>query len=91
MKQILLPTDFSDHSKKAIQYAIDLYGTSEVRYTLLNTYFISSSHAQMATTKLREEMEEGAEKELKALKSELISKYPEASIKLRDEYELLLM
>lgn len=86
MKQILLPTDFSENSKKAIFYALDLYGTEDVRYTLLNTYFVSSSRAQMATHHLRSEMEEYAEVEMKKLKEEILERYSKASIRLRDEY-----
>ncbi|MGV3637349.1 MAG: universal stress protein, partial [Flavobacteriales bacterium] len=39
MLQILLPTDFSAAAFSAIQFAIDLHGTHNVRYTLVNTYF----------------------------------------------------
>ncbi len=35
---ILLPTDFSAAAFKAIQFAIDLYGIRDVRYTLVNNY-----------------------------------------------------
>ena len=38
MKNILLPTDFSDTSMKAAVFALDLFGTVGVNYTLLNTY-----------------------------------------------------
>jgi nucleotide-binding universal stress UspA family protein len=38
MVHILLPTDFSAAAFNAIQFAIDLYGTRNVRYTLVNTY-----------------------------------------------------
>lgn len=38
MKHILIPTDFSPTSIKAAIFAMDLYGTEDVRYTLLNAY-----------------------------------------------------
>lgn len=38
MKHILIPTDFSATSIKAAYFALDLFGTEDVRYTLLNTY-----------------------------------------------------
>lgn len=38
MKNILLPTDFSDTSMRAAIFALDLFGTEGVQYTLLNTY-----------------------------------------------------
>lgn len=38
MKHILLSTDFSENSMNAVRYAIDLWGTEDVHYTLLNCY-----------------------------------------------------
>lgn len=38
MKNILLPTDFSDTSMNAAIFALDLFGTQGANYTLLNTY-----------------------------------------------------
>lgn len=38
MKQILLPTDFSDNSWSAISYAIQLFKNEECTFHLLNTY-----------------------------------------------------
>ena len=38
MEHILIPTDFSPTSIKAAIFALDLYGTEDVRYTLLNAY-----------------------------------------------------
>lgn len=38
MKNILLPTDFSDNSWNAIQYAIQLYKDEECTFHLLNVY-----------------------------------------------------
>lgn len=38
MFQILLPTDFSDTAQQAAHFAMDLYGTDGVRYTLVNHY-----------------------------------------------------
>ncbi len=38
MKNILLPTDFSETSMKAAVFAFDLFGGVNVNYTLLNTY-----------------------------------------------------
>ena len=38
MKHILLPTDFSETSFKAAVFALDLFGTKDVRYTLVHTY-----------------------------------------------------
>lgn len=38
MKYILLPTDFSDNSWNAIQYAVQLFENESCDFTLLNTY-----------------------------------------------------
>ncbi|WP_347925552.1 universal stress protein [Pontimicrobium sp. SW4] len=38
MKKILLPTDFSDNSWNAIQYALQLFKDQECNFILLNTY-----------------------------------------------------
>ena len=42
MTRILLPTDFSDTAEKAAHFAMDLYGTDDVRYTLVNCYHIQA-------------------------------------------------
>ena len=38
MKNILLPTDFSDNSWNAIQYAVELFKDEKCNFFLLNTY-----------------------------------------------------
>jgi nucleotide-binding universal stress UspA family protein len=38
MKRIFLPTDFSDTALKSAHFALDLFGTADVRYTLVNSY-----------------------------------------------------
>lgn len=38
MKKILLPTDFSENSYNAIQYAVQLFADEECTFYLLNTY-----------------------------------------------------
>lgn len=86
MKNILLPTDFSDNSKRAIKYAIKLFGTEEVKYTLLNTYKIYNTRAGLSTSNLKKEMESIAEEELQLLKKELKSEFSSIIIKLRDEF-----
>lgn len=39
MKNILLPTDFSENAWNAIKYAISMYADEECNFTLLNTYY----------------------------------------------------
>ena len=38
MKKILLPTDFSDNARNAINYALSLYKDENCKFYLLNTY-----------------------------------------------------
>ena len=51
MKTILLPTDFSDESKNAIRYAINLYGTQDVRYIALHAYDLQHHNTTMMISK----------------------------------------
>jgi len=86
MKNILLPTDFSENSIRAINYAIKLFGTDDVKYTVLNTYKIYNTRAGLSSTNLKKEMEAIAEEELQELKSEIKKNFPEIVIKLRDDF-----
>jgi nucleotide-binding universal stress UspA family protein len=45
MKQILLPTDFSENSKHAIKYAVNLFKNEDCHFTLLNTYQVPQTGA----------------------------------------------
>ena len=42
MTRILLPTDFSDTAQKAAHFAMDVYGTDDVRYTLVNSFTLQT-------------------------------------------------
>ncbi|RZS99697.1 universal stress protein [Aquimarina brevivitae] len=44
MKNILLPTDFSDNALNAIRYAVQLYQGQQVTFYLLNTFTPASYH-----------------------------------------------
>ncbi len=43
MTRILLPSDFSDTALKAAHFAMDLHGTGDVRYTLVNSTPVRAS------------------------------------------------
>jgi nucleotide-binding universal stress UspA family protein len=43
MKTILLPTDFSENARNAINYAVNLFGDEECLFILLNAYMAPSS------------------------------------------------
>ena len=70
-KRIVLPTDFSKSARNASLYAIKLFGTEDVEYTLLNCYAMPHSGADMLISLidiLRAESEEGLEDEIRELK-----------------------
>ncbi|NBG66320.1 universal stress protein [Acidiluteibacter ferrifornacis] len=48
MKKILIPTDFSQNAKKATDYAITLFDSKETSITLLNTFSIPYTSAEVA-------------------------------------------
>lgn len=72
MKNVLLPTDFSDNSWNAIKYAIQLYKDETCNFTLLNTFtpiiyeveYLQSSAPQMHVIEIAKE---ASEKRLKSL------------------------
>jgi len=71
MKNILLATDFSENATNAINYAIHLFGTEEVKYTLLNTYVEPRTSTNVMVTFgeiLKKESLEGLAKETKTLR-----------------------
>ena len=72
MKSILLPTDFSSTARRAIRYALSIFG-EKVKYTLLNTYEVPYSGTTMLISiadVLQKESEKGLEEELKVLLGE---------------------
>ena len=50
MKKILLTTDFSKNALNAIEYAIQLFGTEDIAYYLLNTYMEPRSSANVVVS-----------------------------------------
>lgn len=70
---ILLPTDFSDNSWKAILYAINLYKNEPCNFYLLHTWtFINSGTRTYITTSYIKELKKNSEKELAMLKEKAI-------------------
>lgn len=70
MKYILIATDFSDNSIAAAKYALKLFGSLDVRYTLLNTF---QDPASSSTTfvSIAEQLEKESVKGLEEVKTEL--------------------
>ncbi len=70
VKKIIIPTDFSACARNAVKYAVGLFGTGDVEYTLLNCYGLPHTGAELLislTDILRLESEEGIEHEHKRL------------------------
>lgn len=72
MKNILLPTDFSDNAGRAIRYAFTMFGKN-AKFTLLNTYEVPHSGTSMLVSIadiLKDESEKSLKIQLKALTDE---------------------
>ncbi len=80
MKKILLPTDFSENSINAIQYATGLFKDVPCRFFLLNVYripyLVNEGLMDQNVTQLAE-MEEEMHKTSKEHMEQLLSKLPE--------------
>jgi len=64
MKRVILPTDFSDNSWKAMSYASQLYYNTPCKFYILNTYSIPYSQVEVAATQIIEPLQESSEKGL---------------------------
>lgn len=53
MKNVLLPTDFSDNAKNAAAYAIELFKKQECNFHFLNTYTPAIAHSRFMAETLR--------------------------------------
>ena len=97
MKNILLPTDFSDNAWNATKYAIELFKDEECVFHLLNTYTpaIASSRF-MATSLSGGQLEDGvrinSERGLKNVLNKInkTKKYPGHSFKTISSFSLLV-
>ncbi|RPD98726.1 universal stress protein [Aureibaculum marinum] len=97
MKQILLPTDFSEISKNAIDYALELFQDSECTFHFLNTYtpVIYNYDYQMNTGGhvggVVDIVRNNSKEQLEALKKYVIEKYnnPKHKFELISSFSLL--
>ncbi len=81
-KHIFLPTDFSESARNASAYAVQLFGSEDIEYTLMNCYAMPHSGADMLISLidiLRAESEEGLEEEKKLL----LQQFPELTEKIK--------
>lgn len=97
MKNILVPTDFSENSWNAIQYAIELFKKEECTFYLLNVYTpaIASSRFMAATINAGQ-LDDGAHAYSKRGLKELVGRiqkqynYPNHSFKTISSFSLLV-
>lgn len=80
MKRILLPTDFSDNSKEAISYALQLFKEEKSTFYLMHTYMPPVYNAEYLVGSpgligLGDVMQETSLTQLEKLKSELVQEY----------------
>lgn len=75
MYNILIPTDFSDNAKKAMVYAVNLFGTDS-KYTLVNGYQVPHSGANMLIS-IADILEKDSLQLLNETRDKLIEEYPE--------------
>lgn len=86
MKYILIATDFSENSIAAAKYAFNLFGSTDVRYTLLNTF---QDPASSSTTfvSIADQLEKESIRGLEELKIELTKEFgDEFKIQLKAFY-----
>lgn len=71
MKTILLPTDFSKNSHRAITYAVRLFGKTDTKYILLHSFQVPSA-GQHVLISLDELIREEAEKDIAELRRNIL-------------------
>ena len=83
MKQILIPTDFSENAWLATLYALQLYQNEECVFHLLNTYtpaivssrFMAENKSNASSVQTSADY---SERQLKSLLSKIENEYPNA-------------
>jgi len=80
MKKVLLTTDFSENAQTAIEYGLQLFGSENAEYTLLNTYKEPGS-STAAMVSIAEYLHKESENLLTEAVKSLGEKYPNHTIK----------
>ncbi|XOV67724.1 MAG: universal stress protein [Fluviicola sp.] len=76
MKRVILTTDFSDNARTAMEYGMQLFGSENVTYTLLNSYKEPGS-STAAMVSITDYLRKESVAFLADLKVELEKKYPD--------------
>lgn len=69
MKQVILPTDFSDNSWRAMSYAAQLYANQPCEFVLLNTFHVSQNFSEVGVTMNMEHFQEEADKNMSEMEA----------------------
>jgi nucleotide-binding universal stress UspA family protein len=106
MKNILIPTDFSDNAKKATDYALTVFDDKGVKITLLNTFYIPYAAPDLIYTatdiskensiKLFERELDRISRKFPKLKSELSTSFSVGDVvnvaqSMQDNFDMIVM
>ncbi|NIK73108.1 nucleotide-binding universal stress UspA family protein [Thermonema lapsum] len=82
MKKILVPTDFSEHAQKALDFAVFIARRSGASLSLLHAYHIPyrTSESVMASNKIYEILKEDSEKNLADLQAKIKKEHPQIEV-----------
>lgn len=64
MKQIILPTDFSDNSWRAMSYAAQLYHNEPCQFTILHTFHVSQNFSEVSIAVDVQSLQKDADKSI---------------------------
>ncbi len=81
VREILVPVDFSDHSHKALNYALELALSNDARLHIIHVieppvYPATWSYAQVGLVESEKELCEAAERELEELRQKYCDRCP---------------
>lgn len=88
MKNILVPTDFSDCANNAIRYAVNLANKYNASITLLSAYHVPSAGGTSVMVNLQDDLRDAAKEELQKTKSKLIKDNPNLVVNVFTSYNL---
>lgn len=86
MKKIVLPTDFSENAKNAIEYAIAMFSYDNVEYILLNVYSEPHSSTDMLVS-VKDLLEKTSRKSLKEEYEYFNNKFSQNLLNMRQHSE----
>jgi len=87
MKRILVPTDFSDNSKAAFEYAVNLFDNSERTFVLLNAFYIPHT-THDGTFSYQDVSKKEAQEAFKAEEARIRAKFPDIKAKIETHFEI---